>query len=234
MITKTKFYVVATPIGNLGDFSFRAIEVLKTVDFILAEDTRVTKKLLQHYEIKNEIFSYNSFSSETKNNKILAKLKSGKNIALVSDAGTPTISDPGFKIISQIIEKLENEVEIIPIPGPSALTTALSVSGISSAQFTFYGFFPRKKGRKTLIEKIKNSKRTSVFYESPHRLEKTLQLLSENLSEQRIVFVARELTKIYEEKISGSPQEIWQFFKDHPQKIRGEFVVIVKGANMIK
>ena len=234
MIEKTKFYVVATPIGNLGDMSFRAVEVLKSVDFILAEDTRVTKKLLQHYKIKNEIFSYNSFSSETKNNKILEELAGGKIIALVSDAGTPTISDPGFKIISQIIENLGNKVEIIPIPGPSALITALSISGISSARFTFYGFFPRKKGRKMLIEEIETSKKTSVFYESPHRLEKTLQLLSENLSEQRVVFVARELTKIYEEKIFGSPQKVFGFFKDHHQKIKGEFVIIVNGTNMIK
>ena len=224
---KTKFYVVATPIGNLGDISFRAIETLKSVDFILAEDTRVTKKLLSFYEIEQKVFSYNTHASEDKSNKILEELKNGKNIALVSDAGTPTISDPGFKIISKVREKISERVDIIPIPGPSALISAFSISGISSAQFTFYGFFPRKKGRQTLITEIKDSQRTSVFYESPHRLLKTLQLLAENLDEDRKVFVARELTKIYEEKILGSPQEVFEFFEKFSEKVRGEFVIII-------
>lgn len=233
---KSKFYVVATPIGNLDDFSFRAVEILKSVDFILAEDTRVSKKLLKYFEINiesNQIFSYNSFSSQEKNNKIIEELKNGKNIALISDAGTPTISDPGFKIISEIQEKLQKknrkEVEIISIPGPCALISALSVSGISSAQFVFYGFFPRKKGRKTLIEEIKNSQKTSIFYESPHRLLKTLQLFSENLTENRKIFIARELTKLYEEKIFGSPQEVLEFFEKNSSKVKGEFVIIVSG-----
>ena len=226
-LKKTKFYVVATPIGNLGDISFRAIEILKSVDFILAEDTRVTKKLLSFYEIEQKVFSYNAHASEDKSNKILEELKNGKNIALVSDAGTPTISDPGFKIISKVREKISEKVDIIPIPGPSALISAFSISGISSAQFTFYGFFPRKKGRQTLITEIKDSQRTSVFYESPHRLLKTLQLLAENLDENRNIFVARELTKIYEEKILGSPQEVFEFFEKFSEKVRGEFVIII-------
>lgn len=219
-------YVVATPIGNMGDMTHRAIETLKSVDLVLCEDTRVTKHLLNHYEIDVPTMSYHAQSKISKHEKILELLKEGKNLALVSDAGTPTISDPGVMLIEMIKRDLP-DVKIIAIPGASALTAALSISGIPSPQFTFYGFLPHKKGRETIFKEIALSERTSVFYESPHRIEKTLESLSEHLPETKKIVIARELTKIFEETVSGSAVEVLNYFKEHPDKIRGEFVVIV-------
>lgn len=222
-----KFYIVATPIGNLEDITFRAIATLKSVDFILCEDTRVTKKLLDKYDIHTKTLSYHAQSKLSKVDKIFELLEEGKNLALVTDAGTPTISDPGSLLVSQVKDKFGNEVEIIPIPGASALVTALSASGIISHEFTFLGFLPHKKGRETLFKEIANSIRASVFYESPHRIIKTLEAL-EKFAPDKKVIIARELTKIYEQFVSGKPNELISYFENNKDKIRGEFVVIVE------
>ncbi len=223
-------YVIATPIGNLGDMTIRAIETLKSVDLVLCEDTRVTKHLLKHYAIEASTMSYHANSTIQKHDKIIDQLREGKNLALVSDAGTPTISDPGVMLI-QIIKRELPEVKIIAIPGASALTASLSISGIPSPQFIFYGFLPHKKGRETIFKEISNggrtSIRTSVFYESPHRIMKTLESLEKHLGKDRKVVIARELTKIFEETVSGRASEVLNYFKNNPDKVRGEFVVII-------
>lgn len=225
-------YVIGTPIGNLGDITLRALETLKSVDLVLCEDTRVTGKLLAHYDIVTPTMSYHANSKLSKHEKILELLQEGKNLALVSDAGTPTISDPGVMLIEMIKDKLP-EIKIVAIPGPSALTAALSISGIPSPQFTFYGFLPHKKGRETIFKEISNSgrgptsTRTAVFYESPHRIIKTLESLEKHLYKNRKIVIARELTKIFEEVVQGSANEVLKYFKENEDKIRGEFVVIV-------
>ena len=220
-------YVVATPIGNLEDISPRALETLTSVDVILCEDTRVTKKLLARYGIHTPTLSYHSQSGITKIEKILDILREGKSLALVSDAGTPSISDPGSFLVSKIRAELPDTV-IVTIPGPSAVVAALSLSGLPSSDFLFLGFLPHKKGRETLFREIEESKRTVVFYESPHRIMKTLEHLR-SLGPDRRVVVARELTKMHEETISGSPQEVFDFFHLHQDRIRGEFVIMVSG-----
>ncbi len=226
----SKLYIVATPIGNLEDITLRALRVLKEVDTILREDTRVTKKLLNHYDIKTPTMSYHAHSKLSRVEKIFELIRVGKDLALVSDAGTPTISDPGVLLVQQVREEFGNEVDIVAIPGPSALVAALSVGGITSAQLTFYGFLPHKKGRETIFKEITDSKRTSVFYESPHRILKTLDSLGEHLTKDRKVAIARELTKIYEEVVQDSIDEVRAYFADNPDKVRGEFVVIIEAV----
>lgn len=221
----SKFYVVSTPIGNLGDITLRAIETLKNVDLILCEDTRETKKLLDKYNIQNMTMSYHAQSKLSKTDKIFDLLKEGKSIALVSDAGTPTISDPGAMLVSKIREELK-EVEVIPIPGASAVLAGLSASGLPTHQFTFLGFLPHKKGRETLFKEMANAERTYVFYESPHRIIKTLESLVKFCPNKKVC-VARELTKIYEEFKTGTPIELLGFYTQNPEKVRGEFVVLV-------
>lgn len=221
----SKFYVIATPIGNLGDITLRAIETFKNVDLILCEDTRTTKHLLDKYEISKPTMSYHAQSKLSKTDKIFELLKEGKDLALVSDAGTPGISDPGAMLISQIKENMP-EVEVVPIPGVSAVITALSASGLPTHEFTFLGFLPHKKGRETLFKEIANSDRTMVFYESPHRILKTLESLVK-FCPQKKVFIARELTKIYEEFKTGTPEEVLEYFTKNKDKVRGEFTVIV-------
>jgi len=225
-----KIYIIATPIGNLEDITYRGIRILTEVSIILCEDTRVTKRLLKKYDINTPTLSYHAHSGIAKVEKIFKLLEDGRNIALVSDAGTPTISDPGVLLLQQIREEFGDKVDIIPIPGASALTTALSASGISSAQFTFLGFLPHKKGRETLFQEIGNSKRTVVFYESPHRIEKTLNSLLKVLDKNRQVVVARELTKIHEEFVRGNIKKVCDHFKKKPETVRGEFVVVVEGG----
>jgi len=224
-----KFYIIATPIGNLEDVTSRALRVLKEVDMVLCEDTRVTKKLLQKYEIGTPTMSYHSHSKLSKVEKIFALIREGKELALVSDAGTPAISDPGSMLVSQVKEEFGDEIKVIPIPGASALITALSASGLPASEFLFLGFLPHKKGRETLFKEIALSKRTVVFYESPHRIMKTLNSLDEHLNENRKIVVARELTKIYEEIISGTAGELIKYFENNP--IKGEFVVMVSHKN---
>lgn len=219
-------YVVATPIGNLGDMTFRAVETLKSVDLVLCEDTRVTRNLLNYYLVGTDTMSYHAQSKLSKHEKIIDMLREGKSLALVSDAGTPTISDPGVMLIEMVKRELP-DVKIITIPGASALTAALSISGIPSPQFTYYGFLPHKKGRETISKEIAASERTSVFYESPHRIEKTLESLAKQLPANKKVVIARELTKMFEELVEGSANEVLNYFQNNPDKVRGEFVVIV-------
>jgi 16S rRNA (cytidine1402-2'-O)-methyltransferase len=224
----SNFYIVSTPIGNLEDMSFRAVRVLKEVDLILCEDTRVTGKLLKHYDIQNKTQSYHAQSKLSKIDQIIVLLSEGKNIALVSDAGTPTISDPGILLVQKIKEKL-SEVKIIAVPGASALLSALVSAGINSHEFVFLGFLPHKKGRETLFREIENSKRTVVFYESVHRIEKTLESLKNILGDDRKIAIARELTKMFEETVTGNASLVLDYFTLNKDKIRGEFVVIVEG-----
>lgn len=220
-------FIIGTPIGNLEDITLRALRVLKEVDLVLCEDTRVTKRLLSKYEIDTPTMSYHAQSKLAKVDKILALLEEEKNLALVSDAGTPCISDPGVLLVSQVREKFGDTVSVVPIPGPSALVTALSAAGISVAEFTFLGFLPHKKGRETLFKEIAESNRVTVFYESTHRIEKALESLEKFCGEDRQIIVAREITKIYEEFVRGTVAEARTHFAENPDRIRGEFVVIV-------
>ncbi len=222
-------YVVATPIGNLADITLRAVRVLKESDYIICEDTRVTKKLLSHLQIEKKTISFHAQSSNFKLQSILDLLKKGQNIALVTDAGTPTISDPGMLLVKQARQLLGEEISIVPIPGASALTAALSVSGLPSSSFLFLGFLPHKKGRESLLKEVLESRRTTVLYESPHRILKTLEALKDLLGKERRVVVCRELTKIFEEVIGGTPGETFSYFQKHAGKIKGEFVVVVSG-----
>lgn len=225
-----KLYIVSTPIGNMEDITLRAVRILGEVDTILCEDTRETKKLLQRYEIHKPTFSYHAQSKLSKVEKIFELLEAGRDLALVSDAGTPTISDPGCMLVDQVRARFGADVEIIPVPGASAVLSALSVSGFSTSEFVFLGFLPHKKGRETLFREISSSKRTVVFYESPHRMEKTLAALAEHLLPERRLQVSREITKIHEEHTRGTLLEVVEHFRAHPDRIRGEFVVTVEGV----
>ena len=218
-------YVLATPIGNLKDITFRAVEILKNCDFIICEDTRVTGKLLNHLEIEKKMISMGSPREQRTENReqIIKKIKEVESVVLVTDAGTPAISDPGTRLVALA---RENEIEVIPVPGPSALTAALSASGFDTSRFTFLGFLPKKKGRKTLFEEIKETKETIVFYESPHRILRTLEESVSYVGDRK-VGVYKEITKIHEEFISGTCEEVLNFFRENPDKIKGEFVVII-------
>jgi len=218
-------YIIGTPIGNLKDITLRALEVLKEVDLILCEDTRVTKKLLEHYQIKKPLLNYHQHSRLKKVNYILELLKQGKNLALVSDAGTPGISDPGNLLVYEAIERLREKVEIIPIPGPSAATAAASISGFPMDKFLFLGFPPAKRKRKKFFQEVIGSKYPVIFYESPYRIIKTLKELSSFISDREVV-VCRELTKKFETIYRGEIEEvIKEIEKDI---IKGEFVIIVE------
>ena len=221
MSNRGKLFVVATPIGNLQDISFRAVETLKKVNCIFAEDTRTSKKLINHYDIDTKLYSYHDHSSEKEIARLLDILKDQKDVALISDAGTPTISDPGYSLIRQCINE---GIDVIPIPGASALTAAISASGLPSDAFAFIGFLPTKKGRKKKISSLENLDMTFVLFESPHRLIKTLNQLKEALGERPIV-VARELTKLYEEIIRGNFSSAIEFFE--AKKIKGEIVIMI-------
>ncbi|MCK5476140.1 MAG: 16S rRNA (cytidine(1402)-2'-O)-methyltransferase [Candidatus Pacebacteria bacterium] len=220
----SNLYIIATPIGNLEDITLRALRVIKEADLILCEDTRHTKRLLDKYEIIAQTMSYHQHSKISKIDKIVGLLESGKNLALVSDAGTPGISDPGNKLVEYLVEN-KIDVNIIPIPGPSAVVSALSISGFPTDNFVFLGFVPHKKGRQTFFKNIANEKRTVVFYESPHRIRKALESMKEYLPEKEIV-VCRELTKIYETIYRGTPGEVTK--KITPEQIKGEFVLVVR------
>lgn len=215
--------VVATPIGNLEDMTLRAIRVLKEVDYILCEDTRVTGKLLSHYEITTKTKRYDAHASEKAHEAILADLSEGRNIALVSDAGTPGVSDPGVLLISRAREA---GVCIDAIPGPSAVTAAFSIAGLAGNQFSFLGFVPQKKGRQTFFESLANYDVPVIFFESTHRILKTLESLCEHAPEARL-YVGRELTKMHEEMIVDTPAKVLEQLKTEPVRQKGEFVVIV-------
>jgi len=217
-------YIVATPIGNLQDMTLRAIETLKRVDLILCEDTRVTQKLLSHYEIKTPTLSYHQHSKLNKTEYILDILKQGKNLALVSDAGTPGVSDPGNQLIQKIVESLGDSVKIEPTPGASAVTALASISGFPVDKFLFLGFPPMKNKRKKFFEEVADSKYSTVFYESPYRIIKTLKELSPLIGEREIV-VCRELTKKFETIYRGEIEEVIKNIEGG--EIKGEFAVIV-------
>ena len=214
-------YVVATPIGNLEDITLRAIRTLKEADAIASEDTRQTKKLLDKYEIKTTLISYYTYNIKERTPQIVQMLKEGKNIALVTDAGTPAISDPGEHLVKKA---LEAGIKVVTIPGPSAVISALSISGLSTEKFVFEGFLPRKSiQRRRLFESLAKEARTVVFYESPHRILKTLDDLIAVLPDRKIA-VARELTKVFEEVLSGTPSEVRARIKP-----KGEMVLLIEG-----
>lgn len=221
-----KLYIVATPIGNLGDISFRALEVLKQVVAVAAEDTRVTLKLFAHYEIKKPLFAYSYQVDSPKNNRLFDLLREGQDVALVTDAGTPGISDPGGKIVEWVVRELGDQVQIIPIPGSNAALAALSISGLPTDKFLFLGFPPHKKGRQKFFKEVVDSLHTVVFYESPHRIIKTLEALvaHPDLKERPLV-VGRELTKKFESIYRGKAEEILEKYRNELE--RGELVVVV-------
>lgn len=222
----SKLYLVPTPIGNLKDITLRALEVLKSADLIAAEDTRVTLKLLNHFEIKKPIISYHQHNEQGKSEYIIQKVIEGNNIALVTDAGTPGISDPGSVIVAKCIEM---GIDFEVLPGASAFTTALVYSGIDTTKFLFRGFLPREnKDRKPLIEDLKNRKETLIFYEAPHRILNTIQFLYDNLGNRKVA-LCRELTKLYEEIKRFTLEEAVEFYKDNSP--RGEFVIVVEGKS---
>lgn len=218
-------YIIATPIGNLEDITLRAFRVLKEADLILAEDTRKTDILLKYYDIKTPILSYHQHSDQRRMDEVLFNIVAGKNIALVTDAGTPGISDPGNELISYLLEK-EPNINVVPIPGPSALTAALSVSGLETNKFVFLGFLPKKK-RKKLFKWLSLGKVTFAFYESPNRIVKTLEALKDFFGEDTKVFMARELTKVYETLCRGTVKEVLGDLGN--KKIKGEIVVVANG-----
>lgn len=215
-------YVVGTPIGNLEDITLRALRILKEVGLIACEDTRVTKKLLGRFEIKTPTISYFQHSKPAKIEKIISELKNGKNIALVTDAGTPGISDPGNILVSECVK---NEIKIVPIPGASALTALASSSGVNMQKFIFMAFPPHKKGREKFFKEIAESKYPVIYYESPHRLIKNLELLMKFKPDAKII-AGRELTKMFEEIIRGTVPEVLNYFQNK-DRIKGEFAVIV-------
>jgi len=222
--TSGTLYLVSTPIGNLEDITLRALRVLKEVDLVAAEDTRRTRKLFNHYQINTPLTSYFEHSSFKKTQSLLSQLKKGKDIALVSEAGTPSISDPGFKLTKQAIE---NRLKVVPIPGASALITALSASGLPTNNFIFEGFIPRKPGkRRNFFLSLKDQEKTLIFYESPRRLIITLKDLLAVLGDRHIV-IARELTKIFEEMIRGRVSEVIELLED--KTIKGEITILVSG-----
>ena len=220
----SKLYLVPTPIGNLKDITIRAIEILQNVDCILAEDTRKSKKLLHHFEIKTQLVSFHQYNEHKKLQNIINEIKSGKIYALVSDAGTPSISDPGFLLVRECIK---NNLDVETLPGPTALIPAIVNSGLSCEKFVFEGFLPVKKGRSKRLIKLADEERTTILYESPHRLLKTLDDLIKNFGNQRQASISRELTKIYEETIRGSLEELYDFYSTN--KIKGEFVIVISG-----
>lgn len=222
-----KLYLVATPIGNLEDITLRAIRILKEVDIILAEDTRQTLKLLNHLKISKTLISYHRHNEEIKVDNIIQKLKEGINIALVSDAGTPVISDPGEVVVK---EALKNNFEVIPIPGACALINGLIASGLDAKEFSFYGFLSlNKKLRKEKLEEIRNENKTIILYEAPHKILNTLNDLNEILGNRKVV-IARELTKIHEEYIRGTAKEILEKYKEP----KGEHIIIIEKNNIKK
>ena len=216
-------YIVATPIGNLEDMTLRGIRILKEVNYIFAEDTRVTKKLLNHFEIENTVYRYDEFTKMHQIANIINLLKEGKDIALVTDAGTPCISDPGYELVDAAHK---DGIKVVPIPGASALTASASVAGLSMRRFCFEGFLPKKKGRQTLLKSLTEEERTIVIYESPFRIEKTLRDIEQFIGVREVVII-REITKIYEEIMRGTTTELIERLAKNP--IKGEIVLLIKG-----
>ena len=222
MINDIKLYIVPTPIGNLDDITLRAINTLKSSDLILSEDTRHAKKLLSHYKISTKVKSYHLNNEHKKVNEYVKLMLNGKTISLITDAGTPCISDPGFLFVR---EAIKNEIKITCLPGPTALIPAIVLSGLSSDAFIFEGFLPRKKGRKSKLKQISHNVMTTIIYESPYRIIKTLSDLSDFLGGDREISVSREISKIYEETFRGSVNDALEHFSH--KKIKGEFVICI-------
>lgn len=221
---KPSLYLVPTPIGNLEDITLRSLRILKEVDTILAEDTRTTGILLKHYDINKPLKSFHAFNEHRVVNELISRLQQGEVMALVSDAGTPGISDPGYLIVR---DALKNGIVIDCLPGPTALIPALVKSGFPCDSFIFEGFLPHKKGKQTKIDSLKEETRTVIFYESPHRLVKTLEMMKLTLGPERMVSVSRELSKLYEETVTGSLEIVLGHFNSHAPK--GEIVIVVAG-----
>lgn len=221
-----KLYIVPTPIGNLGDITLRAIEVLSSVDVVLAEDTRTSGKLLKHYDIPTAVRSYHMHNEHRITSDLASKMEAGQTMALISDAGTPGISDPGFLLVRECLQK---GVVVECLPGPTALIPALVESGFPSDRFVFEGFLPPKKGRQKRLQGLREEQRTLIFYESPHKLLKTLDQFREVFGPDRQVSVSRELSKLYGETIRGTLESVAEHFKVHAPK--GEFVLVVRGAD---
>lgn len=221
----SKIYLVATPIGNLEDITYRAVRLLKEVDLIAAEDTRHTRKLLEHYGILTPLTSFHQYNEEKKSLELILKVKAGTSLALVTDAGMPGISDPGYRLV---VQAWAEGVEVTPVPGPTAFVSALVVSGMTTDRFVFEGFFPRKKNsRRQRLQELLFEPRTMIFYEAPHRLIKTLEDIQAVMGEDRLIMIARELTKKYEEKRRGSVKEVLAHFQKNPPK--GEIVLVIAG-----
>jgi len=220
-----KLYLVPTPIGNLEDMTFRAVRVLKEADLILAEDTRTSAPLLKHFDIHQKIYAHHQHNERQSTNEVIKFLKEGKNIALVSDAGTPAISDPGFFLVREV---LKNDLEVECLPGATAFVPALVNSGFPTDRFCFEGFLPLKKGRQTRYKVLASEERTIVLYESPHRLLKTLDEMAGFFGSDRLISVSRELTKMFEETVRGTVAEVKTYFETHP--VKGEFVICINGA----
>lgn len=222
-----KLYIVSTPIGNLKDITLRALETLEEVDFILCEDTRISSRLLKHYNISKELVSFNAVSEKKKIPNVIERIKSGDNCALVSDAGTPAISDPGVRLVSEAIKE---RIDVVPVPGTSAVITALTISGLPTDSFVFEGFLPQKKGRQKKLKELAEEKRTIILYESTYRIKKLVDELDEYMP-KRYVVVCRELTKKFEETWRGYPNEIKEVIDEKISK--GEFAIVVAPKDWI-
>ena len=219
-------YIVPTPVGNMEDMTFRAVRILKEVDLVLAEDTRTSGILLKHYDIKNNLMSHHKFNEHGTSSGVVSRLLAGENVALISDAGTPGISDPGFFLVREAVRA---GVEVQCLPGATAFVPALVSSGLPCDRFVFEGFLPQKKGRQTKLESLKEEERTMIFYESPYRLVKTLQQFAETYGGERQVSVCREISKVHEESIRGTLDEVIAHFKEKEPK--GEIVIILAGCD---
>ncbi|QZT36399.1 16S rRNA (cytidine(1402)-2'-O)-methyltransferase [Halosquirtibacter xylanolyticus] len=220
----SKLYLVPTPVGNLEDMTFRAIRILKEVDLILAEDTRTSGKLLKHFEIDTRCISHHKFNEHKTSERFALEIKAGTTMALITDAGTPAISDPGYLLAKSCIE---NDVEIDCLPGATAFVPALVNSGLANDKFCFEGFLPQKKGRQKRLQELAEEERTIIFYESPYRVVKTLTQFKEFIGEDRRISISREISKMYEETVRGTVTEMIAHFENHPPK--GEFVMVLEG-----
>ncbi len=222
----SKLFIVPTPVGNLEDITLRALRILKEVSFILAEDTRTTSFLLKHFNIEAKLVSHHKFNEHATVNRVVEQIKAGEMVALVSDAGTPAISDPGYLVVKHCIEA---GVEVECLPGATAFVPALVASGLPNDRFCFEGFLPQKKGRQTRLLQLKEESRTMIFYESPFRLVKTLEQLGEYFGTQRKCSVAREISKMFEENTRGTIDEVTQYYKS--KTVKGEIVIVIEGFN---
>jgi 16S rRNA (cytidine1402-2'-O)-methyltransferase len=226
MPSDTSLFIVPTPIGNLSDITLRALEILKSVDVILAEDTRTSSVLLKHYAISKPLQSFHNFNEHKIVERLIERLEQGETMALVSDAGTPSISDPGFLIVRACVHA---GLKVECLPGPTAFVPALVKSGLPSDRFVFEGFLPQKKGRQTLLKKLAEEERTMIFYESPYRLVKTLEQFKEYFGSNRRASVSRELTKMFEETVNGTLDEVTAHFKT--KDVKGEIVIVIAGRD---